>query len=137
MGKPGRGTIQTLATAVLQFETSKSAMRENGDRAACVEAIRDPAIALSLARETMANAIVDDVVRHRELRRLARRLAKVAARRVALLEESNAHHVATNEAFVRRIQKLEAEIDRMNDGSPGGYVELERRAIAAEARVKN
>jgi hypothetical protein len=67
--KPGKGTVSTLANAVLDFGTSKYSDRWMGG------IVRDPAIGTVADMEFL-------LLRYREVRRLARRLAKAAIRKV-------------------------------------------------------
>lgn len=112
--KPGRATVETLTDNILNYETSRRADRARSFRekllyrlkGLAVGAAPPPSVAL-LARD--AEVELDAMsVAHRELRRAARRLAKMTLKLAADLR----HEHAECDALCTRIVKLEAEIDR-------------------------
>lgn len=112
--KPSRSTVETLTDHVLNFETSRRADRARSFRekllyrlkGLAIGAAPSPSVAL-LARD--AEVELDAMsVAHRELRRAARRLAKMTLKLAADLR----HEHAECDALCTRIVKLEAEIDR-------------------------
>lgn len=113
MSKPGRGTVTTLSKAVLEFETSKKADRDRHR--------------LNLERLSSDVVYCHDihvdelVIRHRELRRVARRLAREATRAASLSDLTIQSHQAMKNVLINRIFRLENEIDRLN---PVGQADL-------------
>ena len=87
--KPGKGTLRSLAEAVLRFETSRGADR---DRSAMV----------LLGFPSMP-------VEHRELRRVARRLARRAIEAIGIRERL----AEEQQTMIQRTRRLEREIDRL------------------------
>lgn len=94
--KPGKATIETLTDNILNFETSRRA-----DRA---RSWREDIVSLVDQGQELTKAFVA----HRELRRAARRLAKLALKQAEQLRKEHAE----SDALITRIIKLEAEIDR-------------------------
>lgn len=86
--KPGKATIETLTDHILNFETSRRADRARSWRE--------------------GKELTRAFVAHRELRRAARRLAKLSLKQAEELRASHVEH----DALITRIVKLEAEIDR-------------------------
>lgn len=119
--KPGKSTATTLTNHVLNFETSRLAMRRGHwlrvvvdgllsfagpfENMPTPESIQVPTGLLKKA----ADAIAHSMVRHREMRRAARRLAKML---LASEDERTKEH-AEQDALMTRVIKLEAEIDRL------------------------
>lgn len=74
--KPGKATIQTMIAHVLSFETSKRTDSRRNFLLEQLQAMDGPNAVRPMVRDLL--------VRHRELRRAARRLAKMVARSLEL-----------------------------------------------------
>lgn len=112
--KPGRATIETLTDNILNFETSRRADRARSFRERLLYRLKGHAVGVAsvgstlfLARDAEVELDALNVV-HRELRRMARRLAKLTLAQAEELRQAHAEH----DALITRIVKLEAEIDR-------------------------
>lgn len=111
--KPGHATIETLTNHVLNFETARRADKDRDRMRSLHVRLWGMAVAIGLSHESagaMQEFFKARIVAHRELRRAARRLAKLALRQA---EELRAAHVE-HDALCTRIVKLEAEIDRLS-----------------------
>lgn len=112
--KPSRSTVETLTDHVLNFETSRRADRARSFREKLLYRLKGHAVGAATTGSTMFLARDAEVeldalgVAHRELRRAARRLAKMVLR----IEEERKKEHAECDALITRIVKLEAEIDR-------------------------
>ena len=112
--KPSRSTVETLTDHVLNFETSRRADRARSFRERLLYRLKGTAVGARTGESTMVLARDAEVeldimsVAHRELRRAARRLAKMVLR----IEEERKKEHAECDALMTRIVKLEAEIDR-------------------------
>lgn len=101
--KPSRSTVETLTDHVLKFETSRRADRARS----LVRAMAAYPARVGLL--DMAEALERTGIAHRELRRAARRLAKMALAQAAELRTAEAE----GDALRTRIVRLEAEVDRL------------------------
>lgn len=99
--KPGRATIETLTDNILNFETSRRADKHRSRLSFAGK------LGFVLSHGSYAD-LVRMIVPHRELRRAARRLAKLALAQAEELRQAHVEH----DALITRIVKLEAEIDR-------------------------
>lgn len=112
--KPSRSTVETLTDHILNFETSRRADRARSFRERLLYRLKGTAVGARTGESTMVLARDAEVeldimsVAHRELRRAARRLAKMVLR----IEEERKKEHAETDALMTRIVKLEAEIDR-------------------------
>lgn len=107
--KPGRATIETLTNHILNFETSRRADKERDKGLSFRVRLWGMAVAVgsshATADETQA-FLSARMVAHRELRRAARRLAKLALKQAEELSRAHVEH----DALITRIIKLEAEM---------------------------
>lgn len=111
--KPGRGTIDTLTDLILGFETSRRADKERvAARRTAEEMVgfTAPRCLDTKCVRLFGTALGQFLVTHRELRRSARRLAKLALNQQKELDDERSK-VAL---YVDRIQRLENEIDRLD-----------------------
>jgi hypothetical protein len=111
--KPGKATIETLTDNILNFETSRRADRARSFRIDTLSKLKGVITSVAGgALPDIATAAWVDLeslsVAHRELRRAARRLAKLALKQAEQLRKEHAE----SDALITRIIKLEAEIDR-------------------------
>lgn len=103
--KPSRSTVETLTDHVLNFETSRRADKHRSAVQDVLAYVRGGKVLF--ARESY-DVLTKGIVAHRELRRAARRLAKMVLR----IEEERKKEHAESDALITRIIKLEAEINR-------------------------
>lgn len=119
--KPGRGTIQTLATGILEYETSKKADRNRVYRKLATKLeFSDTALIFASNLNGILKSVAQDAIVHRELRRMARRLAKMAVkqevdlaveRRLSELLKKQIDRLSLDvRSKAERIEALEAEL---------------------------
>lgn len=102
--KPGRATLETMVEAIMSFEQSVRADRR-----------RQVLYQLESMTQNLPAQPSRERIRHRELRRMARRLARLAEKereKVLALE-------ADQVLYLQRIQRLEREIDRLDPTGSG------------------
>ncbi len=126
MSRPGNGTLPTLAKNVLEFETSKDADRDRFYWESVVSK------RLTQGRIFEAGETRELLTRHRELRRLARRLAKKALEETNYLRSLVRSHDEEANVLEARITRMETNAEALKHESRW----FGERDMARDAREK-